>query len=93
MISVIEITKENFWRFQRDILEIERSSFPSPWSERGFKEEVDNPVSHFWGLLINGSLRGYACFWLFAGEIHLMNIAVHPGERAKGFGRQRPDGQ
>ncbi len=33
-------------------------------------------------------LRGYICFWTVAGELQLINIAVHPGHRGAGVGRR-----
>ena len=86
MISLVEITEKNFQSFQRHILEIENSSFPSPWTLNAFKQELNRVVSHFWALSVDEVLAGYICFWIFAGEIHLMNIAVHPKMRRKGFG-------
>ena len=88
MISRIGITIKNFRQFRGAVMEIEKASFPSPWSVSGFKGELKNPLSHFWGLLKDGRLIGYLCFWMFAGEIHLLNIAVHPEERRKGYGRR-----
>jgi ribosomal-protein-alanine N-acetyltransferase len=87
MIHFLEITKENFERFQSSILEIEKSSFPSPWSLNAFIEEIDRSISHLWALLVEEVLKAYICFWIVSGEAHLMNIAVHPGGRSKGFGR------
>ena len=86
MISLVEITEKNFQSFQHHILEIENSSFPSPWTLNAFKQELNRVVSHFWALSVDEVLAGYICFWIFAGEIHLMNIAVHPKMRRKGFG-------
>ena len=86
MTSIVNITDENIHRFLDDILEIERSSFPSPWSPRAFHQETTRRVSHFWALLADGLFLGYICFWMFSGEIHLMNIAVHPKKRGNGFG-------
>ena len=86
MISLVDITPNNFHRFQGDILEIERVSFPSPWSLSAFRQEVNCPLSRLWALLINTSFAGYICFWMFGGEIHLMNIAVHPLKRGNGLG-------
>jgi ribosomal-protein-alanine N-acetyltransferase len=34
----------------------------------------------------DGKIGGYICFWIFANEAHLMNIAVHPQRRKRGFG-------
>jgi ribosomal-protein-alanine N-acetyltransferase len=87
MIRLLEITEENFEHFQSPILEIEKSSFPSPWGLNAFAEEINRPISHFWALLVGEALEGYICFWTFSGEAHLMKIAVHPEVRGKGFGR------
>jgi len=87
MISLILIDKDNFENFKDDIQVIEKASFPTPWTLNAFREEIDKSVSHLWGLIANEGLVGYICFWEFAGEIHLMNIAVHPDRRGKGFGQ------
>ena len=88
MSSLVEVTGENFPIFQGDILEIERNSFPSPWDFNSFLSEIDRSISHFWVLLIDEVLEGYICFWIFANETHLMNIAVHPKWRGKGLGER-----
>ena len=72
---------------------IERVSFSSPWSERAFIEELDNPLSHCW-ILVRGdrdgteSVLGYVCVWVFQDEIHVMNLATHPSHRRKGIARR-----
>jgi len=86
MISLIDITPNNFHQFQGDIMEIEQASFPSPWSLSAFIQEINSPISHLWAVFINAGFAGYICFWMFGGEIHLMNIAVHPLRRGKGLG-------
>jgi ribosomal-protein-alanine N-acetyltransferase len=86
MISVERVTVENFQRFQGDILRVERRSFPSPWILRSFEEEIKRPVSQMWVLLVDGELGGYICFWVVGGEVHLMNVAVHPKRRRRGLG-------
>ena len=88
MSSLVEVTGENFPIFQWDILEIERNAFPSPWDLNSFSSEIDRSISHLWALLINEVLAGYICFWIFANETHLMNVAVHPEWRGKGFGER-----
>ena len=88
MSSLVEVTSENFPIFQWDILEIERTSFPSPWNLNSFSREIDRSISHLWVSLIDEVLGGYICFWIFADETHLMNVAVHPEWRGKGFGER-----
>jgi len=87
MSSLVNITPENIYRFLDGILEIERSSFPSPWRSKTFHQETTRNVSHLWALMTDGAFTGYICFWMFSGEIHLMNIAIHPRKRCNGFGR------
>jgi len=87
MISLIRVTSENFDRFAQGILAIEKVSFPSPWALDAFREEVQRSFSSLWVLLDKEELAGYLCFWSMAGELHLMNIAVHPRRRGEGLGR------
>lgn len=87
MSSLITITPGNLALFQDKVLAIERASFPSPWSLSAFRAEAENPVSSLWALVSSGEVTAYICFWTFAGEIHLLNLAVHPGQRRRGFGR------
>ncbi len=74
-----------------EILEIERSSFPTPWSERLFKSELKSPLSRNFvvkAIPAQGSKQvvGYINFWVFAGEVHLNNIAVDKESRNLGVG-------
>jgi len=88
VISLLPVTRENFPRFQRDLIFIERSSFSSPWDVNSFSSEIDREISHFWVATIDDVLVGYICFWIFAGEVHLLNVAVRKACRRKGLGRQ-----
>lgn len=85
MISLVNITSDNIEHFLDRILEVERVSFPTPWTARSFRAEVNRSISHLWILTVGGEFAGYICFWLFAGEIHLMNLAIHPEKRGKGY--------
>jgi ribosomal-protein-alanine N-acetyltransferase len=87
MSAFIRITTQNLLSHLPDILNIERVSFPSPWGRESFEHEVKNPLSRFWGILSDNGLVAYICFWVAGGEIHLMNIAVHPGMRKRGLGQ------
>ncbi|MFO7985117.1 MAG: ribosomal protein S18-alanine N-acetyltransferase [Desulfatiglandaceae bacterium] len=91
MISLKKLVRDNFEVHQGDILFIERSSFPSPWSLEAFSTELERTISHFWIAQIHTDLVGYICFWMFAREIHLMNFAVHPMWRRNGVGRRLMD--
>ncbi|RLB75516.1 MAG: ribosomal-protein-alanine N-acetyltransferase [Deltaproteobacteria bacterium] len=86
MISFIKITEEAFPLYRDQIMAIEEVSFPSPWTARAFLEETRNPVSHLWALKRSEQILGYICFWMFAAEVHLLNLAVHPQWRRRGLG-------
>lgn len=69
------------------VMEIERRSFPTPWSERAFISELaQNAYAHYIVALRGQRLVGYAGMWLILDEAHVTNIAVHPGERGQGLG-------
>lgn len=72
-----------------EVLEIERASFPSPWSKRMFLNELSNPNSRI--ILAKGEkdeILGFICFWKVAGEVHILNLAAHPGNRRQGIGKR-----
>ncbi|MBI5500884.1 MAG: ribosomal protein S18-alanine N-acetyltransferase [Deltaproteobacteria bacterium] len=71
------------------ILAIERASFPSPWTEPMFAEELKNDWSHLWVIEAGPerSIVAFCVFWVAADEIHLLNIAVAPPWRRRGLAR------
>lgn len=72
-----------------EVLEIERASFPSPWSNSMFLNELSNPTSRI--IIAKGEsdkILGFICFWDVAGEIHILNLATHPGHRRQGIGKR-----
>lgn len=70
------------------ILEIERASFPDPWSEKLFAEELDDDRRRLNAALRkDGRLAGYGMGWVVVDEFHLGNIAVAPELRGRGCGR------
>lgn len=69
------------------VLDIERRSFPTPWSERAFISELtQNAYAHYVVALRGGRVLGYAGMWLILDEAHITNVAVHPTERGQGLG-------
>lgn len=72
-----------------DILEIEKSSFPSPWTVRMFLEELSNPLSRSFiakRMDIGKDVLGYIFYQVVSFEMHILNIAVHPSYRDMGIG-------
>ncbi|MDO8431654.1 MAG: ribosomal protein S18-alanine N-acetyltransferase [Candidatus Binatus sp.] len=77
------------------ILEIERLSFPSPWTLASFKRELTLPFSRVIVAIsedytpnrgATSPILGFLCRWLIADECHILNIAVHPDARRLGVG-------
>ena len=68
------------------MLDIERASFPDPWSEASLAEELTSD----WPPLVvvgGGAVRGYLCQFAGPGELHVTNIAVHAEWRRQGLGK------
>lgn len=73
----------------KDILEIEKKSFPSPWTASMFLEELSNPFSRSYFARwkdLQPTVLGYIFYQIVAFEIHILNIAVHPSFRNMGIG-------
>lgn len=71
------------------VLEIERRSFPTPWSERAFISELtQNAYAHYIVGLAGGRVIGYGGMWLILDEAHVTNIAVHPDYRGRQVGHR-----
>jgi ribosomal-protein-alanine N-acetyltransferase len=72
-----------------EILEIERVSFPTPWTRGMFMDEVSlRDMSFYLVAKENGRIAGYGGFWLVVDEAHLGNLAVHPDFRHRGIGER-----
>jgi ribosomal-protein-alanine N-acetyltransferase len=71
----------------REILAIERDSFPCPWSENIFRGEMINPIARMLvgrvDPLPGKPVAGYVVYWRVADEMHLHNIAVRRDQRRK----------
>jgi ribosomal-protein-alanine N-acetyltransferase len=63
-----------------EILAIEKDSFPSPWSEGMFLNELGLPIARLMAARVTGegrgSIAGYLVYWRVADEVHVQDIAV-----------------
>jgi ribosomal-protein-alanine N-acetyltransferase len=77
---------------ERDIpqlMEIERLSFITPWTEGMFRSQIASGDRTINLVLVDGEeIIGYAAAWLAYDEIHLLSIAVDPATRRRGFGAE-----
>jgi len=69
------------------VLEIEKLSYPTPWSRRAFESELrENAYAHYFVARQGGEVVGYIGMWVILDEAHITNIAVHPAFRRCGIG-------
>ncbi len=70
-----------------EVLAIEKRSFVAPWSKRVFRETIAFP--HSFNLVarkkVDNRMIGYANFYLIKDEAHMLNIAIAPDSRKKGY--------
>lgn len=83
-IEIGEMTEQDL----EDVMEIERSSFPTPWSRALFARELTLPFAKSFVAreVPPDRLAGYLCFWLVEPEAHILNLATHPDRRRRGIG-------
>jgi [ribosomal protein S18]-alanine N-acetyltransferase len=70
-----------------EIEEIERRSYPTPWSRSMFAGELAKPTSLCLGAFEDDELAGYLTTSRYVDAWHVMNIAVSPDHRRQGIAR------
>ena len=71
-----------------EVVAIERVAFTLPWSRGAFLYEIEqNRVARCWVMREGPRVVGYMCVWEIGDELHVTNIAVHPGWRRRGIAR------
>ena len=68
-----------------DVYEIDKDSFPVPWSKSSFEEELKNILATYFVAKIDGKVIGYLGSWMVIDECHITNIAVHSKYRRNGI--------
>lgn len=81
-MQIVDMTAEHL----ADILTVEAESFPHPWTEKMFLEELSGKFSVYRVAVEDGRAVGYMGMWLLAGEGHITNIAVAKDFRCRGLG-------
>ena len=51
-----------------EIAELEKKCFAVPWSEKSFRDEMQNKLAVYFVAKDNGKCIGYAGFWNVSGE-------------------------
>lgn len=72
------------------VMEIDRLSFSTPWSERSFRSELNNnPAACLRVAEVQMKaprIVGFVGIWMLVDEAHISTLAVHPDLRGQGIG-------
>lgn len=69
------------------VFEIEQACFSDPWTMQGFKASLNEMSAHL--MIIEnetGDIAGYACLYQVVDEGEIVNVAIDPKYRQKGYG-------
>lgn len=67
--------------------EIERASFPTPWPDYAFRQELQtNRLAHYLIVRSGSETVAYGGLWLLVDEAHITTFAVLPEWRRRGIG-------
>jgi ribosomal-protein-alanine N-acetyltransferase len=66
---------------------IERASFPVPWPDYAFRQEIEsNRLAHYLVVRAGSQVVGYGGMWMMVDEAHVTTFAVLPDWRRRGIG-------
>lgn len=68
------------------VVDIEATAFYDAWNAGMLLNELENELTTYVVMEQEGSLVGYAGFWLVAGEAQVTRVAVAEAERGQGLG-------
>ena len=69
------------------IEDIERASYPTPWSRSMFAGELSKPSGICLGAFQGEDMLGYLIVARYVDAWHVMNVAVDPNSRSRGVAR------
>ena len=70
-----------------NVLLIEKACFSDPWTFQGFKDSLNEASAHL--IVIENEetdIVGYACLYQVVDEGEIVNVAIDPKYRQKGYG-------
>lgn len=70
-----------------EVMSIEESSYPVPWSRGVFQDTLLNKRNECWLMLEGNRVCGYAIVSHILDETHLLNLCVSPDFAGQGIGR------
>ncbi|HLS08008.1 ribosomal protein S18-alanine N-acetyltransferase [Lentibacillus sp.] len=70
-----------------DVMEVEKNSFVTPWPRNIMMQELnDNMYAHYFVLLVDDQVAGYAGMWHVIDDAQITTIAITPAYRGKKLG-------
>ena len=69
------------------VAELEKLCFSTPWSEKSIRDSFFSDNNRFFVCEADGQLAGYIGMSVSLDEGYILNVAVHPDHRGKGFGK------
>ena len=69
------------------VAELEKLCFSTPWSEKSIRDSFFFYNNRFFVCEADGQLAGYIGMSVSLDEGYILNVAVHPVHRGKGFGK------
>ncbi len=69
------------------VMEIERESFPLPWSKESYLGELSNTFACYLVCDYEGEIVGFGGIWVIFEEAHITNVAIAQDYRKQGLGK------
>ncbi|SKA78904.1 ribosomal-protein-alanine N-acetyltransferase [Paucidesulfovibrio gracilis DSM 16080] len=69
------------------LMRLERRCFEYHWNESQYKLGLERGAFRIYGIKTDGRLVAYLAFSLIAGEMEILNLAVHPDFRRQGLAK------
>jgi ribosomal-protein-alanine N-acetyltransferase len=71
------------------VMAIEQLSFNNPTTREWYENELQRPdICHVFVVRTpEAPVAGFCAFWKVVDQIHINNLAIHPGWRQRGLGR------
>lgn len=82
-IDIIPMSAES----ARDVAVLEAKCFNDPWPYESFINTLSNDHAAYFTLYEEGIFCGYIGMYDLVDEVSIINVAVDPYKRGKGFGR------
>jgi [ribosomal protein S18]-alanine N-acetyltransferase len=71
------------------IAALEAAAFGSPWSREALAKDAELAWSRqVVARRSSGEIVAFCNYWIVADEIHILNVATHPGHRRRGHARR-----